>query len=98
LGRLSQSDQKSVTPTESHGRPVKGEIPRPDLFEADESDDDGREELDFQLDNEMGGKQLNDGNSPTYDSESDDESIIPDDEIGHIVLIAKVKNLSRKIP
>ena len=46
----------------------------------------------------MGGKQLNDGNSPTYDSESDDESIIPDDEIGHIVLIAKVKNLSRKIP
>lgn len=102
---MSQSEgkYKSVTPTESQERPTKGGNagsgnsgnvrPVPELFQNDESSDDQREELGFQFDCEMDGDPVPyDGeNMPNYESsEDEDESKIPDDEVGHVVILCKV--------
>ena len=99
---MSQSEGKPksphLTPTESRARTVstgtpeiKGAKPKPDLGAFEGSDED--EELDFQLDAEAGEELDFEGSNqrPTYDSSSDeDETEIPDDEVGHIVMIHKV--------
>ena len=102
---MSQSEgkYKSVTPTESQERPTKaggagGPVnvkPRPELFAPEEDSGDEREELDFQLDFEMGGAALKfeSDRNVTYASSSDgDDSIIADDELGNVVLITKVQS------
>ena len=98
---MSQSEGKAksphVTPTESRARPTVSSgtpeakpKPKPDLGAFEGSDED--EELDFQLDAEAGEELDFEGaNRPTYDSSSDeDETEIPDEEVGHIVMIHKV--------
>lgn len=98
---------KSVTPTESASRPVK-QFPvetepktqeKPVSEMADRkpkpkfvSESDQREELTFQLDNEidladpLDCDDDDDSAEVNYDTDSD-ESIIPDNEIGNVVLI-----------
>merc|ERR1712142_322552 len=51
---------------------------------------DNREELDFKLDDENClENDYEDEDEVRYDTDSDDDSIIPDDEVPHVVLITK---------
>ena len=102
LQRMSQSESKSksphVTPESRQTRPTKTpEVihkPKPDLFQGvEKGESEGMEELDFQLDGEMSGQYLDfDGGRPTYES-SEDEDDIPDDEVGHVVMLCKVSKI-----
>lgn len=80
LGRASESQGgKSLTPTET-SRPTNDFAkPKPEL-----------DELDFKFDQESDSEEdLPDDND--YNSGSDDENAnIPDDELSHVVIIAKV--------
>ncbi|CAG5099089.1 Oidioi.mRNA.OKI2018_I69.XSR.g16240.t1.cds [Oikopleura dioica] len=78
LGRASESQGgKSVTPTET-SRPTNDFAkPKPEL-----------DELDFKFDQEDSDEDLPENND--YNSESDDETAnIPDEELSHVVIIAK---------
>ena len=83
LGRASESQGgKSVTPTET-SRPTNDFAkPKPEL-----------DELDFKFDQESDSEDdLQENND--YNSESDDETAnIPDEELSHVVIIAKVSSL-----
>lgn len=85
LGRASESQGgKSLTPTET-SRPTNDFAkPKPELDELDfKFDQESDSEEDLPADND-------------YNSGSDDENAnIPDDELSHVVIIAKVVFVSR---
>lgn len=95
---IQVTKKKTVTPTESGNRPVKQFPDEKAICEETQSkpkpkfvsESDNREELDFKLDDENCLENYyEDEEQVRYDTDSDDDSIIPDDEVPHVVLITK---------
>lgn len=93
---IKVTKKKTITPTESGNRPVKQfpdeikeEVKKPKPKFVSESDN--RQELDFKLDDENDclENDYEDENDVRYDTDSDDDSIMPDDEVPNVVLITK---------